>query len=184
MLEASLNPLTTKPLVIKSRWRLVIEPTGTITDNLQDAPFLIKSINLPFDTISVEKHPSQEKFPSGYSFPETISIEIFEDKNFNTLQYFENWIDAIYDKTTKKFRSGINYLNRGIRQGTLSFYDDQTTMGNPLTSLVGRSDLNILKSFTFHNMKCLGISEISLAKGDDTFLTYSVQFSIDAVTTS
>jgi len=186
MIDEVLNPLMYEPLQIKSRWKFSVEfPVYTSKHpQLKNIEYLVKSINLPFDKITTETNATGEKIPSKYVYPESISIEIYENKDFNTLVYFKAWKDAIYDPIEKRFKIGDEFQDSGIRQGTLEFYDDHIGPNFSNLSEMALKSKPITvpnKKFELINMKFLGFGDLSLSKEENDFLTYTLNFSVDQV---
>lgn len=178
MITWNRNPEVLEDHQISSKWRLLV-PDFVIDTIIQVSPshfseFKIKSTNLPFIKLSSEKVAGGFRFINSVEEAGEFSIEVYENTNFDTFEFFNNWTRANYNPEDKIFYP-LGFMDK--RQCRLEFLSN--TVGN--FANFGGPNLDVVKSFTLVNAMCLGIATVSLSQDNQDPLVYSINLSIDGV---
>lgn len=134
-------------------------------DDLPNSTFMVKSINLPFEQLLTETKKYGQKFYTGFTPVETLTITFFENTRFEIYEYLNNWYDTIFDREKRVFKVLTN-RNDKYKNGTIAFY---------------RPDTTITKTFALTDLQILGIDEITLDQESSEPLQWSAQFSVGNV---
>lgn len=131
----------------------------------EDFEYRIRSVNLPFFTLTHESTTSGRKFYNGVQHVDTISLDMYETLDYRTKQKLDELRDQVFDIEQKVYKSNISPAT-AYPTGILTFYGEGDT---------------ITKVYKLERMRFLGIGEISLSYDDGGPLVYSVTFAIDNI---
>lgn len=124
----------------------------------------IDSVTVPFMSFATEKAPDKNSY---WYFAEhndtgTITIEIFEDEDGQTLKYFTDWMGLIVNEDG-------TYNPPVLFKKNLKFYRMNVKKNDIMVS-------------TYHNYFVSSISELSNSYDDNAYVKYSVILTGDSVT--
>lgn len=136
--------------------------------------YKIKSVSFPQPSFEIDSKSTWENFYKGYNYDTNFSIEIYEDIQFSTWNYFNTWKNDIYDKDTRRF---ISYTRdkfdaRGLlyRTALLNYY--------PTGFVI---DAVPSKRFLIDNIKLVNLGNIENNYTDGDALTYIVSFVFEKI---
>ncbi len=125
----------------------------SFTDN-PGSRYLVKNISLPFINFETDNIGDGINYYTGYTQEEEFSIEFIETDRFLILEYLEKWVDTVYDKKKRVFRTGNHAKN-----GQLHY---QNFIGNyGLANAFGKTqNTESIKTYDFRNILIVGIDNI------------------------
>ncbi len=135
--------------------------------------FLIKDVSLPFIKLETETLKSGEKVYIGYRDFDSFTISVNETVGMDTIKFFQDWQDSIFDKATKKFKKGDK-----TKEMTLTLFDYQLTPS--LFNLLGYTEVPTYK-FDFKGVKLLGIGEKNFSYEDTSQLYWDIELTCDTI---
>jgi len=137
-----------------------------------DLKFLCKAASIPGSTIGTVVVPymgREIKLAGNRTFADW-TITVINDENFSYRSEFEFWMEGI-NTHTGNYRTG----NGGVNDYVI----DSVTV-NQISKAADGDDANILRSYLFHGMFPIDISEITLDWGDnDSIEEFTVTFAYD-----
>jgi len=74
------------------------------------------STSLPFINLTHETRNTGEKSYTGFTPIETFSITFYENRDFSTFQYFEDWMGAVFNEELGTFVSMESGVEKGSEQ--------------------------------------------------------------------
>ncbi len=130
--------------------------------------FKIRNISFPRLKLITQKTKWGTNPFVSFEHPEVMHMTIEEDIFFNTMNYFQEWLDGMFDSETNTFKS-VSDRSEIYRQGVL-------TMGTPVP-LIGVTG----KTIKISNMKFLGFEPMTLIHNGEDCVVYLLTFSIEKV---
>jgi len=140
-----------------------------------DIRFLVKTITLPFIQLQAETYNSGHKYLTEYTPEEEFTIEFLETKDFDVMDYLNEWFDSIFDKTWRTFKRG-NHTKNGLLH--LQGFKNNAPIINAFNRL---AVYETVKAFDFKNMLILGIDDIDLDYESGEGKKISARFTADSV---
>lgn len=136
--------------------------------------FHIVDTNLPFPKLEAESRGYGEAFYSGFTPVETVSFTFRCTENFNTFDFFQDWLEDIYDYNNnvfKTFSNNVELYTKKYKNANITFLKKK-----------GGHLLNIpSKSFNLLGLMPLGFSEISLTNDNGEPLEFTVEMTVEQV---
>lgn len=125
--------------------------------------YMVKSTNLPFPMLESDSLSNGERFYNNFTVGGEFSIEIYENESFDSYQYFQSWLDSVFDARRQVFK--INPQSK-----------------NAILTFLSKSSANTpTRSFFYEDVKILGFEPISLDYSADEPLTYQLSLTVDNV---
>lgn len=140
-----------------------------ITDAPETFKFFVIDSTLPFKKLEHETRNTGSKHYTGFTPESEFSITFRETHKFEVYNYFQGWMDEVYDAQKKVFKTGSGKTKTGI----LAFSK---------TLLIAVETYN--KVFQFNRLRILGIEDKSLDYTTVEGLTLTVNFTVDEVVES
>lgn len=159
MLE--LQKLGQEDLQLNNRWSCYFQ-------GISKSDFMIKSISLPFEKLLTETKKYGDKKYTGFTPVENITITFFENTKFEIYEFFKDWMDDIFDPTTRTFRVLANERVK-YKYAVIKFY--RTTLSSRPVTI----------QFKLNNLMILGLDELTLDQETGASLEWSVQLSVEEV---
>lgn len=174
MAISGLDQINRMSFQLKNQWEFEIQ------DADERMKFKIRNANLPFLKLSVENSATGLKYYSGFEPEEGFSMEFMETTDFSTYNYFQSWLDLVFDRKNMVFRSEMKGEAFIHRNATLTLYGF-TGRAKVLGAIPIRRGESISQKFLFENLKVLGLDAISFDYESGEPLIYTVNFTVDRV---
>lgn len=144
----------------------------------EDLYIYVQSTSLNFPSLEVQRDGARYQYLSNYSEPDTFSMTFLETDEFTTLNYLEAWMDEVFDRRNKVFRSG-----NPSRNGILTFqrFREPETLQGTNYSPPFRESIQDTRSYLFRGMILQSIDPIDLDYESSENLTISASFSADTI---
>jgi len=134
----------------------------TTQEGPEDLKLYVQSTSLNFPTLETQRDGARGQYYSNYNEPSEFSMTFLETDDFFTTNWLEAWMDEIFDRQKKVFRTGDH-----SRTGLLTF--------QKFTSFIG--DLQETKTYKFTRMLLQSIDSVALDYASTDKLTISATFS-------
>lgn len=167
-------------------WEMLFYSTGrnNFDEDELAMKFLIRSTDLPFEKFETETRSTGSKHISGVEFVEEFSVEFNETEDLKVITFLEKWMDQIYDKKRRAFRSGVRYNHTKEALFSIQRYgiiSDLRIAGalSPAAAIAGAYEYT--KVYRFKNVLLVGIDNMSWAYGESENKTVTASFTTDEI---
>ncbi|MDA3854940.1 MAG: hypothetical protein PF569_01680 [Candidatus Woesearchaeota archaeon] len=134
----------------------------------------IVEANLPFNKLEMQGRSYGKKSYTRMAPVETISFTFREVEGFDNYNFFNNWLNDIYDFKKHVFKTFSNELDAYIKKYKTATLMFMRKIGGHLVPVPS-------KTFTLNKLMILGISEISLSNDNGEPLEFTVEMAVEDV---
>lgn len=145
-------------------------------DDNQDIRFLVQTTSLPFIKFETETRNIGSKVLKSVTPEDTFSITFNETADFEVFDYMSKWMDDIFDKKERKFRSStVENPKSYVKTAVLSMF--KYKKDNIFTPAVEEPT----KAWKFSNLMLIGIDQIDWDYEGIDSKKIICQFTVDSV---